>query len=46
MKSIMDENGIIGVHPNDNAATVWMKPSDLVELIKEHGNKVSIVELV
>lgn len=45
-RDFMDENGIIGVHPNDNAATVWMKPSDLVELIKEHGNKVSIVELV
>lgn len=45
-RDFMDKNGMIGVHPNDNAATVWMKPSDLVELIKEHGNKVSIVELV
>ena len=35
--------GLIGVHPNDNTATVWMKTNDLVRLIEEHGNKVHIV---
>ena len=35
----------IGVHPNDNTATIWMKTDDLVRIIKEHGNKVSVVEL-
>ena len=39
-------NTLIGVHPNDNTATVWMKAKDLVSLIKEHGNKVDIVEIV
>ncbi len=36
---------IIGVHPNDNTATVWMSSSDLIEIIKEHGNKVNIIDL-
>lgn len=36
---------IIGVHPNDNTATVWMSSSDLIEIIEEHGNKVNIIDL-
>lgn len=28
----------IGVHPNDNAATVWMQADDLMKLIQHHGN--------
>ena len=37
--------GLIGVHPNDNTATVWMQAADLVRIIREHGNKVDIVEI-
>lgn len=36
---------LIGVHPNDNTATVWLRSDDLVSLIRTHGNEVSIVEL-
>lgn len=36
---------LIGVHPNDNTATVWLQADDLVNLIKEHGNEVEIVEI-
>lgn len=36
---------IIGVHPNDNTATLWLKVPDLIEIIKEHGNKVNIMKL-
>ncbi len=36
---------IIGVHPNDNTATVWLKPRDLFGIIKEHGNEVEFVSL-
>ena len=36
---------IIGVHPNDNTATVWMQAAALVKLIREHGNEVDIVEM-
>ena len=45
-KAFMEEPGIMGVHPNDNSATVWMKPEDLVELIKEHGNTVKWIEVL
>lgn len=44
-KEFIDADGMIGVHPNSNDATVWLKASDLVELIKEHGNRFNIVEL-
>ena len=37
------ENGIIGVHPNDNTATVWMRTADLIKIIKEHGNEIETV---
>ncbi len=33
-------NDIIGVHPNDNTATIWLKVNDLIDIIKENGNKV------
>lgn len=36
--------GIVGVHPNDNTATIWIKTNDLAEIIKEHGNEVFIME--
>lgn len=35
--------GLIGVHPNENTATVWLKVQDLVDIIQEHGNEVSVV---
>ncbi len=37
--------GIIGVHPCDNTATVWLKVNDLIEVIKEHGNTVKLVKI-
>ncbi len=37
--------GLIGVHPNDNTATVWLRTEDLAGLIREHGNAVNIVEI-
>ena len=36
---------LIGVHPNDNTATVWIKTDDLIRIITEHGNKVRVVEV-
>ena len=39
------DNNIILVHPNDNTATVWLKTEDLVDIIKNHGNSVNIVEI-
>jgi len=35
---------LIGVHPNDNTATVYLKTQDLIDLIRQHGNTVEIVK--
>lgn len=29
---------LVGVHPNENTATVWLSPNDLKRIIEEHGN--------
>lgn len=44
-KFFLEEPGLIGVHPNDNTATVCLKTASLLELIREHGNAVEIVEI-
>ena len=31
----------IGVHPNDNTATLWISFQDLEGLIREHGNETA-----
>ena len=35
----------IGVHPNDNTATVWMETDDLIKLIQNNGNEVHVVNI-
>ncbi len=44
-EDFMQDPGLIGVHPNDNTATVWMKTEDLVAIIKEHGNQVHVTQI-
>ena len=44
-KEFIEKTDIIGIHPNDNTATVWLKIEDLINIIKEHGNKVELVEI-
>ena len=41
----LSDNGIIGVHPNENTATIWLKVTDLVNLIEQHGNQLFLVSL-
>lgn len=36
---------LIGVHPNDNTATVWIKTKGLICIIKEHGNSTDVVQI-
>ena len=38
-------DGLVGVHPNDNTATVWMNARDLIALIEVHGNPVRVIPL-
>ena len=44
-KDFLNDKQMIGVHPNDNTATLWLKVEDLIDIIKEHGNQVNVVEL-
>lgn len=44
-QDFLEGKQIIGVHPNDNTATLWLKVTDLIEIIKGHGNKVNIMKL-
>lgn len=32
------ENKLIGIHPNDNTATVYLQANSLMELIREHSS--------
>ncbi len=44
-KDFTEEPKLIGVHPNDNTATIWLKTQDLIEITKQHGNIVNIFEI-
>lgn len=49
VKVFIDErfnNRLIGIHPNENTMTVWLKTEDLVELLKSHGSSVAMINLV
>lgn len=39
------KDSIIGIHPNENTATVWLQGDDLVALLREKGCEVEIVEI-
>lgn len=49
VKVIIDEDilkeEIVGVHPNDNDATVFMKTKDLIRLIELNGNLVEYAKV-
>ena len=47
VKLFMDRDladGLVGVHPNDNTATIWLRTEDLIRLLREHGNEVALAE--
>lgn len=44
-EDFLNDKGIIGVHPNDNTATIWLKALDLIRIIQEHGNQVNVVKI-
>ena len=37
--------GLVGVHPNENTATVWLRPEDLMAVIQAHGNEAEWVDI-
>ncbi len=44
-RDFFEAPGLAGIHPNENTATVWIKPSDLIELLERHGNTVELVDI-
>lgn len=44
-KDFCEAPGLIGVHPNDNTATVWINVNNLLKIIKEHGNEIEVVQV-
>ena len=44
-KDFIFGESIIGVHPNDNTATPWLKVEDLLNTIREHGNEVILADI-
>ena len=44
-REFLDAPGRIGVHPNDNTATVWLAAADLLSILQTHGSPTRLVEL-
>lgn len=39
------ENKLMGIHPCDNTATVYVNTRDVVKLLKEHGNELHFIRM-
>lgn len=37
--------GMIGVHPCDNTATMWLQTDDILDMIRSHGNSIVITHI-
>lgn len=44
-KDFLKNKQIIGIHPNDNTATIFLKVEDLIKIIKEHQSIINITEI-
>lgn len=44
-KDFLENPELVGIHPNENTATVCLKTANLVKLIEEHGNASELTEL-
>lgn len=44
-KEFLDAPGRIGVHPNENTATIWLRAEDLIRVIQAHGTIVHMTEI-
>ena len=45
LDSYFSDQPRIAVHPNDNTATIWLNPQDLLAAIKNLGNPVKVVKM-
>lgn len=44
-EAFLEGNAMIGVHPNDNTATVYLKTDDLIRLLEKHGTQVNLIPI-
>ncbi|WP_294919964.1 prolyl-tRNA synthetase associated domain-containing protein [uncultured Lactobacillus sp.] len=45
LDSYFSDQPRVAVHPNDNTATIWVDPQDLLKVIKDLGNPVKVVKM-
>lgn len=45
LDSYFQDKPRIAIHPNDNTATIWLKPLDLLDVIQKLGNPVKVVPM-
>ena len=41
-EELTGDGALIGVHPNDNTATIWLKTDDLADILRKSGHEVNI----
>ena len=44
-RAFLQQPGLIGIHPNDNTATIRLKTQDLLDIVQEHGNQICLVDV-
>ena len=44
-EELLIPNNIIGVHPNDNTASIWLKTTDLINILKDNNVTVNIIKI-
>lgn len=45
LDNYFEDNSLIGIHPNDNTATIWLKAKDLITMFFDNSNQVSRVDI-
>ena len=43
--AFLDPPGLVGVHPNENTATLFLRTQDLIAILRDHGTEVELTEL-
>ena len=41
----LEQYPLLGVHPNDNTATVWMTFAEIRRVVEANGNRITLVDL-
>ena len=44
-EAFMTDSHLIGVHPNDNTVSLWLKVEDLIKIIENNGNNIYFFNL-